>query len=132
MHESQLTDTLIHLLSGYERRNELKELCINLRENGELAIGGRTKLISELVEGQPYEETIGCIQVIFASSANDICFDPKRNSNKIVEQLKANLTNESNGANLRNCLTNLSHERLHSVAPLLEKVTFEDKILGAE
>ena len=127
MSESSLTKPIIELLAGYSERTELKELCINLRGNRELAIGGRTMLISELVEDQPFNETVGCIQVIFASSSNDLCFGEHKNNNEITEEIRKKLIHLKNSNELKKCIENFSHTNLLAVAPLLEKVTFENK-----
>ena len=79
-----LTNLLIKIVSGYSRKNEIKELCISLGESGDIKIGGRTMLISEIKEEQPYVETAGCIQVVFAASSDSVMFDKNHHCPKPV------------------------------------------------
>lgn len=124
MRDSQLNKTLSQILRGYSRKDNLKELCICLGSAGDLTIGGRTMLISEITEEQPFEELAGCIQVIFAASSDRMSFDTNNHKPELVDELQHYLRTEETA---RKSLAEFSVENLVNVLPKLEKVTFEDK-----
>jgi len=127
MSDQTLAELLSKLVNGYSHKGELKELCISLQKPGELTIGARKMLISEIEESQPYEETIGCIQVIFASSSGSTSFDEKRDNNDLTNELQKMLISKKNGNKFQEQLARLLVKSLVSVAPMLKKITFENK-----
>ena len=94
MRASDITKLLIGIVSMYSRRNDIKELCISLGSSGDIKIGGRTMLISEMKEGQPYDETVGCIQVIFAAFSDSIMFNRDNHCPELIDKLQRLLKTE--------------------------------------
>ena len=119
-----LTNLLIKIVSGYSRKNEIKELCISLGESGDIKIGGRTMLISEIKEEQPYVETAGCIQVVFAASSDSVMFDKNHHCPKLIDELQQLLKTEKDCIEM---LPKLSIENFINIAPKLEKLSITNQ-----
>ena len=115
---------LTEIVAEYTKRDEIKELCISLGKSGDITIGGRTLLISEIEKEQPFSETIGCIQVVFAASSDSIFFDKDRHSSKPIDELQALLKRKKE---LITLLSNFSIEKLVSIAPKLEMISVDNK-----
>ena len=127
MSASRLVEILTALVEDFDLRNELKEVCISLYETGQITIGGRRMLISEMYDGQPYEETIGCIQIVFASSSDNFFSEQARDNADLTDEFRDLLIRGSERADLQSFLANLKVETLVSVAPKLEFISFENK-----
>ena len=124
MTSSILANLLTKIVSGYSRKNDVKELCITLGKSGDITIGGRTMLISEINKEQPYAETVGCIQVVFAASSDSVMFDKNHHCPELVDELQLLLKTEKSHIGM---LSKLSIEEFINTAPKLEKLTLTNQ-----
>lgn len=127
MSENRIEQILIDLIGDYIEKDELKEVCISLYESGELRVGGRKMLISEISDEQPFEETVGCIQIVFASSSDIYFGEDARDNVGLAVEFRDLLIDRGSAENAREFLKNFPVSRLKAVAPRLELISFENK-----
>jgi hypothetical protein len=124
----QLALAKLHeIVASYSARNQIKELCISLEESGELKLGARTMLISEIKENQEYKYLAGTIQVIFACSSNSMCAERVTAHTLLTDQLREMMVDNENGESVCEFIYKIDVNKFVSFAPCLEKITFKNK-----
>jgi len=84
-------------------------------------------LISEILDEQPYEETVGSIQIVFASSSDSHFTDEVRDNTALTDELRELLINRKNGSATQKYLSTLPIESLVSAVPKLKQISFENQ-----
>ncbi len=124
----QLVLAKLHELVGsHSARNEIKELCISLGESGDLKLGTRTMLISEIRENQKYKELAGTIQIIFACSSDSMFADRVTENTLLTDQLREMMTDMELGESVCDLISEIDVSKFDLLAPRLEKITFENR-----
>ncbi|MCW8876130.1 MAG: hypothetical protein OQJ89_12865 [Kangiellaceae bacterium] len=119
----RIIELIEHIVCEHSNQQRLKELCFVFRQDGSFTIGGRQKLIEELVDSE-YDSK--CIHIIFACSSDFECIEGFEKHLSNMNELKTLLESSGDEIDLKNWLAETVKDKLAHSIPSLREVSYID------